>query len=106
MKIAVTATGGSMSAKVDERFGRCSYFVIVDSDTMKFTAFSNPASDFSGGSGPAAGGEIVKHDAEVLLTGNVGGKAQSALEAAGIKIVTGVSGTVSTAVEDYLKAKV
>ena len=106
MKIAVTATGGSMSAKVDERFGRCSYFVIVDSDTMKFTAFSNPASDFSGGSGPAAAREIVKHDAEVLLTGNVGGKAQRALEAAGIKIVTGVSGTVRRAVEDYLKAKV
>ena len=73
---------------------------------MKFTAFSNPASDFSGGSGPAAAREIVKHDAEVLLTGNVGGKAQSALETAGIKIVTGVSGTVSGAVEDYLKAKV
>jgi len=106
MKIAVTTTGGSMSAKVDERFGRCSYFVIVDSDTMKFTAFSNPASDFSGGSGPAAATEITKHDAEVLLTGNVGGNAQRALEAVGIKVVTGVSGTVSRAVEDYLKAKV
>ena len=104
MKIAVTATGGSMSAKVDERFGRCAYFVIVDSDTMKFTAFSNPASDFSGGSGPAAVREVAKHEAEVLLTGSVGGNAQRALEAAGIKIVTGVSGTVSRAVEDYLKS--
>jgi predicted Fe-Mo cluster-binding NifX family protein len=106
MKIVVTATGGSMSARVDERFGRCSYFVIVDSDTMRFTAFSNPASDFSGGSGPAAAGQIAKHDAEVLLTGNVGGKAQKALEAAGIKVVTGVAGTVSSAVEDHLKAPV
>ena len=93
-----------MSAKVDERFGRCAYFVIVDSDTMKFTAFSNPASDFSGGSGPAAGREVAKHEAEVLLTGSVGGNAQRALEAAGIKIVTGVAGTVSRAVEDYLKS--
>lgn len=82
MKIAVTATGGSMSAKVDERSGRCSYFVIVDSETMKSAAFSNPASDLSVGSGSAAVRDIVKHDAEVLLTGNVGGKAQRDLEAA------------------------
>jgi predicted Fe-Mo cluster-binding NifX family protein len=68
---------------------------------MKFIVFSNPASDFSGGSGPAAAREVAKHDAEVLLTGNVGGNAQRALEAAGIKVVTGVSGTVSKAVEDY-----
>ena len=73
---------------------------------MKITAFSNPASDFSGGSGPAAARDIAKHDAEVLLTENIGGNAQRALEAAGIKIVTGVSGTVSRAVEDYFEAKV
>jgi predicted Fe-Mo cluster-binding NifX family protein len=42
----------------------------------------------------------------VLLTENIGGNAQRALEAAGIKIVTGVSGTASRAVEDYLEAKV
>ena len=106
MKIAVTATGGSMSAKVDARFGRCPYFVIVDSETMKFTAFGNPASEFSGGSGPGAAREIAKHGVEILLTGEVGGNAQRALDAAGIKIVTGVSGTVSKAVENYLKAKV
>jgi len=73
---------------------------------MKITAFSNPASDFSGGSNPSAARDIAKHDAEVLLTENIGGNAQRALEAAGIKIVTGVSGTASRAVEDYLEAKV
>lgn len=101
MKIAVTATGGSISAQVDERFGRCAYFVIVDSETMKFTAFANPASELSGGSGPAAVREIAKHGVEVLLTGRVGGNAQRALDAAGIKIVTGSTGTVREAVEKY-----
>jgi len=104
MKIAVTATGGSMSAQVDERFGRCAYFVIVDSDTMKFTAFANPASELSGGSGPAAVREITKHGVEVLLTGPVGGNAQSALQADNITVVTGSSGTVKDAVEKYLKS--
>jgi len=105
MKIAVTATGGSMEAQVDPRFGRCAYFVIVDSDTLKFTAFSNPATAFAGGAGPAATREITKHDAKVLLTGSVGTNAQSALEAAGIKVVTGVSGTVKEAVQNYLASQ-
>lgn len=105
MKIAVTATGGSLEAQVDSRFGGCAYFVIVDSDTMRFTAFSNPASTLSGGAGPAATREIVKYSAKVLLTGSVGQKALSALEAAGIKVVTGVSGTVKEAVLNYLKTQ-
>ena len=105
MKIAVTATGGSMSAPVDERFGRCAYFVIVDSETMKFTAFANPASELSGGSGPAAVREIAKQNVQVILTGRVGGNAQTGLDAAGIKVEVGSTGTVKEAVEKYLKSQ-
>ena len=105
MKIAVSSTGGSMSAQMDERFGRCAYFLIVDSETMKFTAFANPASELSGGSGPSAVREITKHGVEVILTGQVGGNAQRALEAAGIEIVVGSAGTVREAIESYLKSQ-
>jgi predicted Fe-Mo cluster-binding NifX family protein len=34
MKICVTATAANLEAQIDPRFGRCSYFVIVDSETM------------------------------------------------------------------------
>ena len=105
MKIAVSATGGSLSAQLDERFGRCAYFVIVDSETMRFTAFANPASELSGGSGPAAVREITRRGAEVLLTGRVGGNAQTALDAANIEVVTGSSGTVKQAVEEFIKSR-
>lgn len=104
MKIAVSSKGGALLAQMDERFGRCEYFVIVDSETMKFTAFSNPNYSASGGAGPASAREIAKHGAEVLITGKVGVNAQQALAAAGIKVVTGVSGTVKSVVEDYLKS--
>lgn len=105
MKIAVSSTGGSMSAQVDERFGRCAYFVVVDSETMKFTAFANPASELSGGSGPAAVREIAKHGAEVILTGRMGVNAQQALQASEIKIVEGSAGTVKEAIVKYLKSQ-
>jgi predicted Fe-Mo cluster-binding NifX family protein len=102
MKVAVSATGGSKAAKVETRFGRCAYFVIVDSETMKFTAFTNPSSNVPGGAGPAAAQEIHKHGAEVVLTGQVGPQAERALQAADIQIVPNVDGTVEEAVTTYL----
>ena len=105
MKIAVSATGGSMSALVSEQFGRCAYFLIVDSETMKFDPVANPGTGMSGGAGPEAA-RVIK-GANIVLTGSVGPNAKSALDAAGIKTVTGVSGakTVKEAVEDYLKTQ-
>lgn len=105
MNIAVTATGGSIEAKMDERFGRCKYFVVVDSETMKFHAFMNPNTDVLGGAGPAAAAKIAEIGAEVLITGHVGVNAQQALDAAGIRVVTQNADTVREAVEAYLKMK-
>jgi len=85
MKIAVAATGGSLEAEVSAQFGRCAYFLIVDSDTMHFEAFSNPAAGMAGGAGPAAAREIANRNAEVVLAGQVGPNARQALEAAGIR---------------------
>ncbi len=102
MKIGVSAKGGSMEAEVDPRFGRCAFFLIVDSETMHFEAFSNPATSMSGGAGPRTVQEFVKRGAEGILTGQVGPNAESALAAANLEVVTGVSGTVREAVETFL----
>ena len=104
MKIAVTATGGSMDSLVSERFGRCQYFIIVDSETMKFEAISNLGEQMSNGAGPKAAELIIKNGAQVVLTGRVGGNAQSALERGNIEIVDSLSGNekVRDAVEQYL----
>ncbi|MGK9476373.1 NifB/NifX family molybdenum-iron cluster-binding protein [Melioribacter sp. OK-6-Me] len=104
MKIAVTSTGGSMDALVSEQFGRCQYFIIVDSETMKFEAISNLGEQMSSGAGPKAAELINKHGAEVLLTGKVGDKAGDALKKVGIKIVDGFTASVKVkdAVNIYL----
>ncbi len=103
MKIAVTATGGSMSAQVEQNFGRCAYFMIVDIETMKFEPVQNPAASMSGGAGPAAAQTINDRGCKVLLTGVIGPNAQSSLQQYGIEVVTGVAGTVKEAVENYIK---
>lgn len=101
MKIGVSATGGSMDAMVEPRFGRCPFFLIVDSETMRFEAFTNPATTLGGGAGPRTVQEFEQRGVEVILTGNVGPNAQQALEQSGMEVITGVSGKVRNAVEDY-----
>jgi len=105
MKICVSAASNSLDSPIDPRFGRCPYFVIVDSENMQFEAVPNMASDATGGAGIQAAQTIASQGAEVLITGNVGPNAFQALSAAGIKIVTGVSGTVREVVEKYKRGE-
>ena len=41
MKIAVSSSGKDLDSQVDPRFGRCAYFVIVETENMSFEAFDN-----------------------------------------------------------------
>ena len=41
MKIAVTSQGKTLDSKLDPRFGRASFILIVDTETLEFEAFDN-----------------------------------------------------------------
>ena len=101
MKICVTSTGPTVDAPVDPRFGRCQYFVIVDSETMEHVAMPNPSIGAPSGAGIQAAQSVANTGAQVVITGTVGPNATQTLGAAGIQMVTGASGTVSDAVEQY-----
>ena len=101
MKVAVSAVSGSLDAQIDPRFGRCQYFVIVDSDTMDFEALPNASRSAPSGAGIQAAQTIANKGAKVVLTGSVGPNAYQAFSAAGIQIITGVFGTVREAVEKF-----
>jgi len=101
MKICVSASSDSLDANVDSRFGRCPYFVVVDSETMEFTVVSNDSTNAAHGAGIQAAQTVANMGAKVVITGNVGPNAFNVLSAAGIKLVTGVSGSIRDAVEKY-----
>lgn len=105
MKICVSATAKNLEAQIDPRFGRCPYFVIVDTETMQFEACPNIASGATGGAGIQAAQTIANKGAKVIITGNVGPNAFRALSSAGIEIVTGASGTVKEVVDKYRSGK-
>lgn len=96
---------GNLDAPIDPRFGRCPYFVIVDSETMKFEAISNVAAGARGGAGIQAAQNVAGREVEVLITGNVGPNAFQALSTTGIKIVTGAFGTVREVIERYKRGE-
>ena len=105
MKICVSAVTNNLDAQADPRFGRCPYFLIVDSETMQFEAVPNTSSGAMGGAGIQAAQTIANRGVKVLITGNVGPNAFQALSATGIKIVTGALGTVREVIEKYKRGE-
>ncbi|MBU9888357.1 MAG: NifB/NifX family molybdenum-iron cluster-binding protein [Candidatus Omnitrophica bacterium] len=105
MKIAITSEGKSPAAAVDPRFGRCKYFIVYDSDSGAFESLENTHAQASGGAGIQAGQWMVSKGVEAVLTGHVGPNASGVLLPAGIKIYTGVSGTVAEAFERFRKGE-
>ena len=105
MKICVTASGNTLDASIDPRFGRAIYLAIVDSESMAFETIPNAAAGAMGGAGIQAAQTLTKKGVDVLITGNVGPNAFQELSAAGIKVVIVASGTVREAVEKYKRGE-
>jgi predicted Fe-Mo cluster-binding NifX family protein len=101
MKIAISATGSSLDDKVDPRFGRCQYLIIADPDTMQFESMPNPNIAAGGGAGISTAQMIANSGVQVVLTGNCGPNAYEVLSAAGIQVITGVSGKIGDAIQVY-----
>ena len=105
MKIVISSTGEDLNAQVDPRFGRCQYFLIVDTDTMNYKSISNESAISSGGAGIQAAQNVAKTGAEVVLTGNMGPNAFQTLSAAEIKVFTGANGTIKEVIDKYKKGE-
>ncbi len=105
MKILITSTGPELTSPADPRFGRCGYFVLVDTDSMDFKAYPNEARTAMGGAGIQAGQFAASLGAVAVVTGNVGPNAARVLSSSGLKVYVGVTGTVQDAVNDFKAGK-
>ncbi|MFO7556511.1 MAG: NifB/NifX family molybdenum-iron cluster-binding protein [Desulfobacterales bacterium] len=103
MKIAISSTGPTLDDPVDPRFGRCAYFVIVETDDLSFEAFNNESISLGGGAGIQSAQFVASKGVDAVITGNCGPKALQALSAAKIEIFVGQSGAVREVIEKYRK---
>lgn len=101
MKIAISSSGIDLNAPMEPRFGRCPYFIIVDPETMEYEAVPNMAQGAAHGAGIQAARFIAESGVKIVITGNVGPNAFSALSSAGIEVITATLGSVREAVEKY-----
>jgi len=105
LKVAVSASSGSIDAPVNPTFGRCPYYVIVETESMAFEAVPNTSMSSPSGAGIGAAQVVAGKGVESVLTGNVGPNATAVLSQAGIKMVTGVQGTVREAVDAFKRGE-
>lgn len=105
MKIAVSASGTNLDTQVDPRFGRCLYFVIFDLETGEFKAMNNSNQMEAGGAGISTAQVIIDQGVQAILTGNCGPNAYQVLTSAGVQVITGISGSVGNAIQDYRSGK-
>ncbi len=101
MKVAVSSTGSAPDSPLNPRFGRCDYFIIVDTDDMRFEAFKNDNAELSSGAGIQSASFIADKGVVAVLTGNCGPKAAQVFSAANINVFTGYSGTVREVVAQF-----
>lgn len=103
MKICITSQGATLDSKIDAKFGRCAYFLIVNTETDCVEAIENTFASASGGAGIQAGQLMVSKGVKVLATGSVGPNALQVLTPAGVEIITNISGTANEVLSNYKK---
>ncbi|NQT70470.1 MAG: NifB/NifX family molybdenum-iron cluster-binding protein, partial [Desulfobacteraceae bacterium] len=101
MKVAVSSSGKNLDASIDQRFGRCAYFLMVETDDMSFEIFDNESAALGGGAGIQSAQFVISKGAGAVITGNCGPNAVQVLAAVGMDVFLSVTGTIKAAVEMY-----
>ena len=107
MRIAISSTGKDLDSQIDNRFGRCPYFVIVEvenKDIKSSKAIENTATAQAGGAGISAAELVGNQNVEAVITGNSGPRAFSVLSELGIDIYQ-ATGIVKEAVMQLIEGK-
>ncbi|MGB2754491.1 MAG: NifB/NifX family molybdenum-iron cluster-binding protein [Phycisphaerae bacterium] len=103
MKLCIPAESPQLEARVDARLARAACFVLVDSETgeMLESIPNEQNQQAASGAGIQAGQTIAQTGVEAVLCGHCGPKAFRVLQAAGITVYTGATGTVGDAIRAF-----
>jgi predicted Fe-Mo cluster-binding NifX family protein len=103
-RIVITSEGKGLEDSVSMHFGRCPYFIVVETDGGDMKSHKAVENPYFENHVPFAVPEFIsKLRPDVLITGGIGPRALQVFESMNIKVIHGFSGKNSEAVERYMK---
>jgi predicted Fe-Mo cluster-binding NifX family protein len=107
LKIAISSKGKNLDGIVSEVFGRCPYFLIVETDgkrILKTEAIENASSNQAGATGISAAQAIAEKGVNAIIAGNIGPRALDVFRQFGIETFQG-KGSAKDALGKFLESK-
>lgn len=105
MKISISAKGKTLDSLLDERFGRCEYFLIYDTKNEQLNVLENKGQTAAGGAGIKAAQQLIDEKVDLIITGHLGPNAYELIGKSGIKAYKCKSMLISSAIEKYNNAE-
>ncbi len=105
MKVLITTRGDTLESEFDSRFGRAAWFLVHDTDTGETEAHRNGAVSAGHGAGVRAGSMAASLGCGAAVGGNIGPKAYSTLQQAGVKVYLSDAETAGEALRQYLEGE-
>ena len=102
MKIAIPTKNGN----VDSHFGHCDYYTIYSVDHNTVVNEDTYQAPQGCGCKSDVAKELADMGVEILLAGNIGNGAVKKIGEAGIAVVKGCEGAITTLIIDYLDGKI
>jgi predicted Fe-Mo cluster-binding NifX family protein len=102
MKIAISSNSEKIDSLIDQRFGRCPFFLIIDTSNNleNFEVIKNEGAILGHAAGIKAAEQIGELEVNAVITGQLGPNATKILNELNIKAYS-ASGKVSDAINDF-----
>ena len=87
MKVAIASIGNTLEANIDTSFGRCTWFIIVDTESGGMEFIPNTNRDMEEHAGKAAVELVATRNVEMIVSGEFGMKIKPLLDSMHIQMV-------------------
>jgi len=87
MKVAIASNGNTLDSSLDISFGRCSFFVIYNTENREMEFIPNPNKDKEEDAGSASVQLLAKRNASKIISGEFGLKIKPLLDSLKIQMI-------------------
>jgi len=87
MKIAIASSGNTFDSTIDRRFGRCSFFVIYDTESKAVEFIPNPNKEAEVNAGAESVKLVSSRNVSKIIAGEFGIKIKTILDSLRIQMI-------------------